>query len=127
MRQYTGGKSVKLARMCDDKVRVASSGDVKFDMTSTHVSKQTFVEPIMVFCLFQIQRDEIDYPKLFQHSHLVDYPPKLQIKAEASPDCPSPKLHIEGLDKECGFDLIGVPVPCKKNNFAYAIFLSCGQ
>ena len=36
---------------------------------------------------------------------MVSYPPRLLITALANVDFTSPKIHIEGLDRECGFNL----------------------
>ena len=36
---------------------------------------------------------------------MVGYPPRLLITARTNMDFTSPKIHIEGLDRECGFNL----------------------
>ena len=36
---------------------------------------------------------------------VVDYPPRLLITAQSILDFTSPKIHVEGLDRKCGFNL----------------------
>ena len=43
---------------------------------------------------------------------VVDYPPRLLITAQSNLDFTSPKIHVEGLDRKCGFNLF-IPVSRK--------------
>ena len=56
----------------------------------------------------QILKRDIDIPT--EISDLIDYPPRLSIGVQTA-STPSPKLQVDGLDRECFFNLI--PIPCE--------------
>ena len=70
--------------------------------------------------ILQILKRDIDIPQVMNIdiSEIVDYPPRLSIAAiQTASHFISPKVQVDGLDRECNFNLI--PVPCKYNNNVY--------
>ena len=54
--------------------------------------------------VLQILKKDILIPETIDPD-VVGYPPRILITARTNVDFTSPKIHIEGLDRECGFNL----------------------
>jgi hypothetical protein len=72
----------------------------------------------------QILKRDIHLPESrgAEVSAVSGYPPRLSITAQTSWDFTSPKIQVEGLDRECGFNLF---LSLVKSKFKIAIQYKC--
>ena len=120
--------SVVMALIIEDSIIVHSNDPaVVFDRSPLQVSKHSCTSLltsthaqaliVLVYCLFavpnyfnflQILKRDIDIP--VEIPDLIDYPPRLSIGAQTASTA-SPRVQVDGLDRECVFNLI--PIPCE--------------
>ena len=54
---------------------------------------------------------------------VMGYPPRLSIAVQTAPDFMSPEIQVDGLDRECGYNLL--PIFCKINSIMHGSSKSC--
>ena len=105
-KRFRGELSEEFAQVIQDHVEVFSNDKyVIFDKTPARVStKPMHVCLIKAEFPFQILMKDIHIPETIG-TKAISYPPRILIRARATSDFTSPKIHVEGLDRECGFNL----------------------
>lgn len=105
-KRFSGEHSSDLAQVVEDCVVIYSNDEsVIFDKTPAQVCRYLpHLHCMTVSFVLQILKRDILMPETFG-GDLIDYPPRLYITARTNTELTLPEIYVNGLDRECGFNL----------------------